>query len=365
MLSLEDKIAQMTLVGIGNKNDIYGVKKLISENKIGGVIIYRNNYNDYTEMLNLINSLKECNKDNPYPLFIAIDQEGGRVNRMPLEFKNIYNAFKLGATNNLEIIEEAAKITSNMLFQTGINMNFAPVLDIKNYNNNQVIGNRAFSSSSAKVSLYGTTYMKVSQKENVIPVIKHFPGHGMVKTDSHSFLPIVYNFNKVKETNIKPFEEAIKSGADAIMIGHILIKGYTGIYPASLSNKFIKEELREKLSYNGVVMTDELSMHSIRYFYGKHRSIIKAFKAGNDIICRKYYNEFYKYNIKKIVKLVNKGDIDINQINDSVNRIIALKTKYLLTDNFFSGCNIKDINTKIVNLNKKIDNNIDTLTIQK
>lgn len=352
-MTIEKKVAQMFLVGIGKKADIVLVKRMIKKIGIGGVIIYSNNYKNYKEMIELINELKECNKNNEYPLFIAIDQEGGRVNRMPVEFVNIKSAFELGSTNDNKLIEEAGGVTARMLKESGINMDFAPVLDIKNFANNHPIGDRAFSDNVLKVCQDGISYMNSLKNSLVISVIKHFPGHGATKLDSHKILPIIMDYKICGKKHLRPFKEAILNGAEAIMIGHILVKGYTGLYPASLSKKFIISELREKLKYKGVIVTDELSMKSITIIYGKHRAIKQAFVAGNDIISRKYYNGL-EQDFYKIVSLVRQGKISMKRIEDSFKRIIDLKEKYKLNDHLVNGCNIAKVNKEIERINNLV-----------
>jgi beta-N-acetylhexosaminidase len=355
-LDIQDKIAQMCMIGIDSKEDIPKVLKLITDYHIGGVIIYRNNYDNYKEMLNLINDLKKANQMNPHPLFIAIDQEGGRVNRLPNEFHNLYNAYKLGSTNDLDIIKEAGSITGEILFKSGINMDLAPVLDIKNSKDNHAIGNRCFSSSADLVAKYGLTYMDALNNQNIISVVKHFPGHGAIKTDSHKFIPIIKDFSLVKSIHTYPFMKSIKHHADVIMVGHILIKKITGFYPASISDKFIKPLLRKEMRYKGLIMTDELSMRSVRYLYGRKRSISLAFKAGNNIICYKYYPNIERDMILHINKMVNKGKIKTKDIDYSYEKIVNIKEKYQLNNEIIrKNISISKINKKIDDLNKLVD----------
>ena len=143
-LTLKQKLAQMMLVGIPTKDSIEGVLKLIREYSIGGVILYKNNYKDLEELKELIVRLKDANKNNLLPLTIAIDQEGGRVNRLPKEFINSLSLNKM-ARNSDKDISLFANITSKLLSDLGINMNFAPVLDLKLHSDNHAIGNRAIS----------------------------------------------------------------------------------------------------------------------------------------------------------------------------------------------------------------------------
>lgn len=347
-LTLKEKIAGMLLIGIPNKESINGVLDLIRNYSIGGVILYKNNYDNLSELKCLIKRLKNANKENKLPLTIAIDQEGGRVNRLPCEFINSHSIYRM-AKNTSEDIRVFSNISSKLLSNLGINLNLAPVLDLKMHNNNHAIGDRAISNEPNKVIEVSKIIVDEFKNNKVVPVIKHFPGQGSVSADSHFLLPIILDYDKILSKDIKPFEYMINNGIDSLMLGHILIKNKTGMYPATLSRKFIKEELRERLNYKNIIMTDEMGMRSVSYLYGKKRSIVKAFYAGNDIICLKYSKNFIGDIIYKVSKKVENNIIDIKDINDSINRIITLKEKYKFNDNtYFDNIDIEEYN-KIIN----------------
>ena len=253
-LSIREKIGQMLMFGVNSKN-IDCICELIRDYAIGGVILYRDNYSSYEEMLLVIKKLKESNKYNKIPLFIAIDQEGGRVNRMPLEVNNIKSIWDLSKLNDLNVLNSSADIISEMLIKSGINMNFSPVLDIYNDTENKVLYKRCFSNNVDVVSEYGISYMNRFKKNGIISVVKHFPGHGASNGDSHFLWPYIHNYKNVLNKHIIPFEKAINSECDAIMVGHLIIRKLTGIYPASLSKFFVKNYLRDMCNYDGVVFT--------------------------------------------------------------------------------------------------------------
>ena len=333
-LTLKEKIGQMVMIGMDTNYITERIKKMITEYKIGGIILYRKNFNTYQDMLKLISDLKNLNKENKIPLFIGIDQEGGRVNRLPPEVKNLPSANQLAATHNIELILESAKITGQILKKSGINLNFAPVLDIKRFESSHAIGDRCYGDNKEDVSKYGISVMKELQNENIISVVKHFPGHGATKLDSHTLLPVINtNIKNLQIEDMYPFEQAIKQGADAILVGHLLIKKLTGIYPASLSRKFITNYLRKRYKYRGLIITDDLKMKAIKLIYGADLAVEKAFKAGNDIIIFRFNKDEEKNAIEKVSKMVASGKIKENRINRSVKRIINLKEKYNLSDN--------------------------------
>lgn len=348
-LSIEEKVGQMIIVGMDTNYITDRIKIMITKYKIGGIILYRKNFSTYSEMLKLIKSLKELNKDNKIPLFIAIDQEGGRVNRMPKEIENLPSANKIATTGGEELVRKSANITGRILRQSGFNLNFAPVLDIKRFNNQHAIGDRSFGTNKEDVAKCGIATMQELQKNEVISVIKHFPGHGATKQDSHYFLPVIKSsINKIENEDMYPFGQAIKNGADAILVGHLMIKNVTGMYPASLSRKFITKYLRKKYRYNGLIITDDLKMRAIKFLYGTDVAVQKAFEAGNDIIVFRFNQNEEKRVIEKIVDLVKKNKLKENRINKSVKRIVKMKEKYNIKDSEeIEGIDIESINKEI------------------
>lgn len=352
-LTLREKIGQMLIIKIFGKEISEKTKQMIEEYKIGGIILYRKNYDTYDEMIKIINEIKKLNKEcGNIPLFISIDQEGGRVNRMPHELKNIKSAGKLVEQNNIEIIKEAGRTTAKMLKESGFNMNYSPVLDIQRFENGHAIGDRCYGKTAEDVSRNGITIMKELSTGGIIPVVKHFPGHGSTNKDSHFFLPIITkNINELENEDIIPFKKAIGQNAEVIMVGHLMIKDVDRKNPASLSKKIINDYLRNKYQYKGVIMTDDLKMRAISLKYGYVRAALKACKAGIDIIMAgASYNTIIRV-IKKIESNIKNKKIDIKEIDKSVERIIKLKEKYNISDDPAKGCNIEEINQSIEKVN--------------
>ena len=352
-LTLREKIGQMLIIKIFGKEISEKTKQMIEEYKIGGIILYRKNYDTYDEMIKIINEIKKLNKEcGNIPLFISIDQEGGRVNRMPHELKNIKSAGKLAEQKNIEIIKEAGRTTAKMLKESGFNMNYSPVLDIQRFENGHAIGDRCYGKTAEDVSRNGITIMKELSTGGIIPVVKHFPGHGSTNKDSHFFLPIITkNINELENEDIIPFKKAIGQNAEVIMVGHLMIKDVDRKNPASLSKKIINDYLRNKYQYKGVIMTDDLKMRAISLKYGYVRAAIKACKAGIDIIMAgASYNTIIRV-IKKIESNIKNKKIDIKEIDKSVERIIKLKEKYNISDDPAKGCNIEEINQSIEKVN--------------
>lgn len=354
-LTTEEKIGQMIIVGMDTNYITERIKTMITQYKIGGIILYRKNFKTYKEMLQLIKDLKELNKENKMPLLIAIDQEGGRVNRMPKELENLPPANQIAEIGGEELVRKSANITGRILKASGYNLNFAPVLDIKRFENQHAIGDRSFGTNKQDVAKCGIATMQELQQNGVISVIKHFPGHGATKQDSHYFLPVINeSIKELEKEDMYPFEQAIKNGADAILVGHLMIRNVTGMYPASLSRKFISRYLRKKYRYNGLIVTDDLKMKAIKFIYGPSIAVRKAFEAGNDIIVFRFNKEEEINSIEMVINLVKKGKIKENRINKSVQRIIKLKKKYNISDEEeIKGIDIDNINKEIKEIREK------------
>ena len=354
-LSMEEKIGQKIIIGMNGVAIDSRIKTMIEKYKIGGIILYKRNFKNYSDMINLINQLKKINSKNKIPLFFAIDQEGGRVNRMPNEVTNLISARKIASLQDTELINEAGSVIGEMLRNSGFNMNFAPVLDIKRFEDGHAIGDRCYGENYEDVGKYGIEFMKGLKKSNVVSVVKHFPGHGATTKDSHFLLPVINKkISELEEDDILPFKIAIENGAEAIMVGHLLVNDVNKIYPCSLSSEFIIKILRRKYKFTGLIITDDLNMKAISFIYGPKLATMKAFEAGNDIIMFRFKENEEKQVINDLYKMVKNNKIKKSRIDDSVNRILKIKEKYELNDNeIIGGCDIENINNEIKKINSK------------
>lgn len=354
-LTYEEKLGQMLMIGISSKEVIEDVVEMIEKLHIGGVLLYKNNYSNHEEMVSVIEKLQKANEKNKIPLFIGIDQEGGIVNRMPNEYLNIYSAQKLAKTNE-KIVKKAGHTTAIMLKNVGINMNFAPVLDLQN-EKNKGLGSRCFSKNPDIVANYSYAYMEELNKNNIISVVKHFPGHGCTSIDSHIFMPIIKEYKKLNK-DIKPFKYIIEKDCEILMVSHMIIKDIDKYNPCSLSKKFIKEKIRKELSYKGIIITDEIRMHGVKLLYGKNRAIIKAIKAGNDMVLIKY-----RKNDINIIKKLKNHIKEESSLDERVERIINLKKKYKLETPFKTNTyKVEEINEKIKEINKIVEKTLEQET---
>lgn len=326
-MTLDEKIGQMIITGFNGSEYNDDMDRLINEYKVGGVILFARNIEDSNQMIELTRALQENN--NNIPLFISIDEEGGRVSRLPDDIEKFPAAFDIGLINNDQTAYENGKEIGYTLKRLGINLDYAPVLDIYSNENNTVIGDRAFSKEESIVSTMGIATMEGIEDADIIPVVKHFPGHGDTEVDSHYGLPIVYKtLEELRNFEFIPFVKAIESGCDVIMVSHIILNEVDSSNPASLSKIVISDLLRKDLEFDKVVITDDMSMGAITSIMSIEEACIKSIEAGCDILLLGNAYEEIEQVINSIKLKLYNGEISEEQINKSVKRILELKKKY-------------------------------------
>ncbi|MGI5860189.1 MAG: beta-N-acetylhexosaminidase [Tepidanaerobacteraceae bacterium] len=346
-MTVDEKVGQMVMIGLeGYEKDPYA-QEMITKYKVGGFIFFKRNINNAYPTLTLINSLKEANRENKIPLFFAVDEEGGRVTRMPAEFTKLPTSRAIGKINSEDFAFEVGSIIGQQLKSLGFNMNFAPVLDIDSNPNNPVIGDRSFGHNEEIVSKLGTATMKGIQSQ-VISAVKHFPGHGDTSTDSHISLPVVnHDMDRLKDFELVPFAQAIENGADMVMVAHILLPKIDQENPVTLSETVITDILREEMKFNGVIITDDMTMGAITENYDIGDAAVKSVRAGADIVLICHDNEKQVTVLEALKEAVADGVISQESLDEHVYRILKLKQKYNLNDEKIESVDVKGINEKI------------------
>jgi len=327
-LTLHQKITQMFITGFTGKNHKSNKYfELLLNEGLGGVIFFSHNIESEKQFKTLITDIS---KSANIPMFYSIDQEGGRVERTEkIHGGKKYLSAKPAYEMGLSYLQNQTKEIALELKSYGINMNFAPVLDVNTNKNNPIIGERAFSDNPDEVIAAGKVVIKEYEKYKIITVGKHFPGHGDAGADSHQTLPLIdLNKNELENIHIKPFQEAIKAGLPAIMAAHVLYPALDeSDLPASVSKKIINDLLINEIGFNGVIITDDMEMNGIKGF-SRIEACIKAINAGvNMFIFRDTTKDIYNL-INDIENCVNKGIISEDLINKSIEKILNLKYRY-------------------------------------
>jgi len=338
---------------------------LLKECNIGGIILFSENLINAPQIRQLTQDIQDCKADKNLPMLISIDQEGGRVARLPRETWPAFTGnMSIGALDNNAgnmASYDVGKAIGQQLKSLGINVNHAPTVDVNMNHKNPVINVRSFGDNAQRVSSLGQEMGKGMTDSGIIPTFKHFPGHGDTFVDSHTGLPCVnHNIETVNGIDLLPFRQAIDNDAvPMIMTAHIQYPvldsttlntktGETLIRPATLSPMILTDLLRHKLGYNGVVITDALDMASISQYFSPTVAIIETFKAGADIALMPFkihthsgIAAFYQL-FKDVVAEIKKDPWLVNLVLQSFDRIKRLK-KTLLP---ISQSNILSINTK-------------------
>jgi beta-N-acetylhexosaminidase len=314
------------MVGFTGTSVTSDLASFIKEYKPGGVILFSRNLESVDQIVELTNDLQRCSPHTP--LLIAVDQEGGRVSRLPKGFTIFPPCDVLGRCNSTELAYAAAATIAKELRAIGINMNMAPVLDVNSNPNNPVIGDRAFGSTPDLVSELGWATVAGLQDHQVVACGKHFPGHGDTNADSHKELPVVEAARERLETiELPPFRHAVAQGVATIMTAHVLYRALDEKLPATLSPTIITNLLRQEMGYDGVVLTDDLEMHAIIDHFGIEDAAVRAVLAGCDVllICKDRDREVAAFTA--IEQAVASRIISIERLDQSAARIARVKQR--------------------------------------
>ncbi|WP_276322217.1 beta-N-acetylhexosaminidase [Cohnella luojiensis] len=323
-LGLKEKIGQLFMCGFDGLEPTKGFMNLIKDYGLGGVIYFRRNVRNAAQVKALSAKLQEA---SAAPLFIAIDQEGGMVVRLEEGVTVMPGAMAQGAASNAELTREAAKWSGAELREIGINMNFAPCLDVNNNPNNPVIGVRSYGEDPSHVARLGTAAIHGYREGGIVAVAKHFPGHGDTAADSHHELPSVpHNVDRLNEVELLPFRKAIEQKVDAIMTAHVVFPAFEpeGI-PATLSRRILSGLLRDELGFEGVIVTDCLEMNAIAETIGVARGAVEAIKAGADLILVSHRLIRQTAALEAVMEAVMTGEIPESRIDEAARRIWELK----------------------------------------
>ncbi|MFC1669125.1 beta-N-acetylhexosaminidase [Spirochaetota bacterium] len=334
-MTLEQKIGQMIVIGIPGKSMNKRTLGMIKKIKPGGVILFGFNIKSEKQLKDYIGHIQEASMMyTGLPLFVSIDQEGGRVKRITDGVTQFPGNMAAGVVNEPSLVYKWGRILGMELRKIGVNMNFAPVLDVNNNPHNPVINSRSFGSNERIVSKLGRKYIKGIQESFCIAVGKHFPGHGDTNKDSHKTLPVInFKLNRLKRIEFPPFIEAIDEGCEGIMTAHIsfprILKNNV---PATISEYFLSDVLRKEMNFKGLVITDAMEMKAISRKMDIGIASVKSIKAGADIVLLTSYGGNAKKIYAAIRDAVQKGEIPVKRIDESLKRLIEIKVRYKIAE---------------------------------
>ncbi|KAG1803186.1 glycoside hydrolase superfamily [Suillus subaureus] len=342
-LSDEDKreIGQHFVFGFHGYEVSEDAKELIDKYHVGNIILMKRNVQSVKQVHTLVQSLQQCARDagHKHPLMIGIDQENGLVSAFSSTAKyqagtQFPGAMAIAATGDPEYARRCSAASAREMKAVGINWSYSPVGDVNSDPQNPVIGVRSFGDGETQARLHDLRRRLAMALHKVVvaPSAKHFPGHGDTNVDSHLGLPVINKSRtELDQTELKPFKELIDAGVASIMTGHMVIQALTGDSktPASLSRAVTTTLLREELQFEGVVVTDCLEMNAVKERQGGvPRGAVEALAAGADVVMVCHTMAFHRGSIEATYEAVQKGELHMDELRKSGERVTALKRQF-------------------------------------
>jgi beta-N-acetylhexosaminidase len=351
-MTIQEKIGQLFNIAIVGKKLKPEYKRFIEKYQIGGITLFNYNIKNKKQLKNFIKELQSISK---IPMFISVDQEGGRITRYKKGNFLPPSPYLMGKLNDKEIVKKVGEYTAKDLLSVGINLNIAPVADILSTYKNKAIFDRSFGENTNKVSELVSTYMESLQKNGVIAVIKHFAGQGSIKQDTHKTLP----YSKIKndllfKRDLLPFKSAIdKNLVNVVMSSHVIFANIDHKYPATLSKKVLGDILRTQLNYDGIIFTDGLEMMAILKTYGLEKATLLALKGEVDVVTINWDLKNVKRAVHYIEKAIKEKKISENLIDKKLYRILKVKKKFLYNKKNIKSLDKKNIDKFLISTYKK------------
>ena len=323
---------QMLMSGFEGTTLNAETEDLIRNHHVGGLILFSRNYENPGQLHALVRDLQgvAASTSTGLPLFISVDQEGGRVARLTKPFTKYPPLCCLGHAQSESLAYRFGQSLASELADVGINMDYAPVLDVHTNPDNPIIGDRAIASDPETVAKLANSFIKGFRDKGMIPVGKHFPGHGDTHVDSHLDLPTVKRDAATLESvELVPFRETIAQGLEVIMTAHVIYTAWDAKNTATFSKTILQDILRQKLGFQGIIMSDDLEMKAVEKYFPLDAFPRMGVEAGVDIflICNSV--EKIKTLHDQLIQDVDNGTIPIAPIKQSVERILHLKKNLL------------------------------------
>jgi beta-N-acetylhexosaminidase len=331
-MSLDEKVGQVFMLGFEGTALDDSNRALIQGLHLGGVTLFGRNIENATQLAELDRELQSV--ADPVPLFISVDQEGGLVVRVTDGATIFPGNMAVGATGDPRLARQVAQASATELLAMGVNMNLAPVVDVNTNPVNPVIGVRSFGSQVDLVTRLSSQAVQGVQSTGVSAVAKHFPGHGDTSVDSHRDLPVVsHSLERLHSLELLPFQAAIQAGVDGIMTAHLYLPAIEPQQdlPATLSHRVLSGLLRDRLGYQGLILTDALDMNAIKKDRGAASAAVDAFEAGADMLLIAGVDDDDRMRLgdgpPALLAAVRSGRISEARLNASVLRILTAKAR--------------------------------------
>lgn len=319
------EVGQLFITGISGLVLTEEEKTFIQKNNIGGVILFAHNYKDPGQLAELVNEIQTLRDE--YPLFVSVDQEGGRVKRFKSHFTQFPSMLSVGEQDSPKLTFEVHKIMAEELSACGVNVNYSPCCDIWTNPNNKVIGDRAFGKDAEAVEKHVSAAIRGLHSENVLACAKHFPGHGNTTKDSHYALPYVKkSLDELRSLELIPFVKASKSRVEMMMMAHLVVDSIDSELPCSVSKKAY-DFLREELKFKKIIVTDDMEMQAITDHFGDAEAAVKAIDAGADMVM---YRSFEKTKLayEAVMAAIKDQTLKKMVIGDKIDRVLDTKKRF-------------------------------------
>lgn len=325
---LRRHVGQLAIVGFPGHAVPADLKRVAAEFDLGGVIYFARNIAEPAQVADLSRESADLAQD--WPLWISVDQEGGRVARLRRPFTEWPPMITLGRSGDERLVEAFAAALAAELRGVGINLDYTPVLDIHTNPKNPIIGDRAFGETADVVSRIGASMVRALHAAGIVACGKHFPGHGDTSTDSHFELPLVeHPPDRLNAIEFAPFRAAIAEGLGTIMTAHVLVPSLDEDLPATLSRTVVTDVLKGQLGFDGLVISDDLGMKAVAATWLLPEAMVMALAAGCDavLLCNSTLDEQVEA-LEAVIHAVEQGRLPLARVEDAMMRQSRVKTRF-------------------------------------
>jgi beta-N-acetylhexosaminidase len=322
-------VGQLAIAGFDGHTIPADLRSLAREFDLGGIILFARNVDAPDQVAEISREAQTLAHD--LPLWVSVDQEGGRVARLKAPFTEWPPMMTLGRSGDEQLAQRFARALATELKAVGISLDYAPVLDIHTNPKNPVIGDRALAERAEDVARLGRVIITTLQDAGIAACGKHFPGHGDTSTDSHHELPLVeHPPDRLDAVELVPFRTAIAAGVASIMTAHLLIPAYDDERPATLSPAIVDGLLKKKLGYHGLVLSDDLEMRAISGRLGVPEATVAAIAAGCDaVLMCGTGQDAQAASLEAVIRAVEAGTLPVARVEDALARHRRVKERFL------------------------------------